>query len=306
MKIYVLALAFLSLALVGTSGALQRGGGRVTGTVKDSDGNPIANAHLEVTQEGTTVTIQSTSNENGSWVATGFRGGTWTFTVTADGYALVAQDMAVKELARNPPLDLVLEKATASNFAASDEIVEKLTEANQLYDQGDFAGALAMYQQLIEENPPLYQLHTNVGNVYKEQGNLDQAVAEYRIVLEQEPSNAAALVSIGDVLAKQEKFDEALPYFEQAIDVSPFDETVPYNVAELLFNGGNVARAIEFYQRATTIKPDWANAYLKTGYAYLNLGQMDEAAAQFQRVLEVAPDGPQAAQAQAVLGSLGK
>ena len=306
MKKFALAFAFVSLAFVGTSEALQRGSGRVTGTVKDTDGNPLAGAHVEATAEGTALTIQSTSNENGSWVATGFRGGTYTFTVSADGYAPVAQNMSVKELAQNPTLDIVLQRATASGVAASEKVAEQLTAANQLYDQGDYAGALAAYQEMLNESPALYQLHTSIGNVYKAQGNLDQAVAEYRLVLEQDPSNSAALVSTGDALAKQGKFDEALPYFEQAVEINPMDGAVAYNVAELCFNSGNVAKAVEFYRKATTIKPDWANAYLKTGYAYLNLGQIDEATAQFQKVLEVAPGGPEAAQAQAALSSLGK
>jgi tetratricopeptide (TPR) repeat protein len=159
---------------------------------------------------------------------------------------------------------------------------------------------------MLRENPALYQLHTSIGNVHKAQGNLDQAVAEYRLVLEQDPSNSAALVSAGDALAKQGKFDEALPYFEKAVEINPLDEAVAYNVAELCFNSGNVAKAVDFYKRATAIKPDWATAHLKTGYAHLNLGQLDEAAAEFQMVLEVAPGGPEAAQAQAALSSLGK
>lgn len=296
----------VSMAFAGTSEALQKGSGRVTGTVKDTDGNPIGGAQIEATTEGSASRIESSSNDKGSWVATGFRGGTWKFTFTADGYASVAQNVPVKELARNRTLDIVMEKATASNFATNENVAEKLSEANQLYDAGDYAGALVVYQQIIEESPMLYQIHLNVGNVYKEQGNLDEALAEYRIVLEHDPTNGAALVSAGDVLAKQGNFDEAIPYFEQAVEVSPTDEAVPYNVAELWFNAGNVAKAIEFYQKATAIRPDYANAYLKTGYAYLNLGQIDEAAAEFQKVVEVAPDGPEAAQAQAALTSLGK
>ncbi len=305
MKYRILALV-VSMAFAGTSEALQKGSGRVTGTVKDTDGNPIAGAHIEATTEGSSSTVESNSNDKGSWVATGFRGGTWTFTFTADGYASVAQNVPVKELARNRTLDIILEKATASNFGASDKVAEQLSEANQLYDAGDYAGALAVYQQMIEEAPMLYQIHLNIGNVYKEQGNLDEALAEYRIVLEHDASNLSALVSAGDLLAKQGKFDEAIPYFEQAVEMSPTDEAVPYNVAELWFNAGNVAKAIEFYKKATAIRPGYANAYLKTGYAYLNLGQLDEAAAEFQKVVEVAPDGPEAAQARAALTSLGK
>ena len=304
MKNPVVAVAFATLALWGTSEALQRGTGRVIGTVVDTEGNPIAGAHILATLEGG-VDIETTSDENGNWSAVGFRAASYDFTASADGYASVETQISVKELARNPPVTITLQKVQ-TGFASSGKAGEQITEANELFKQGHYDGARALYRQIIEENPALYQVHLNIGNVYKEEGNLDQALAEYQIVLDQEPSNGQALVSAGDVLAKQGKFDEAIPYFEQAVAVSPTDQAVPYNVAELWFNAGNIEKAIEFYLRATAIKPDWALAYLKTGYAYLNAGKMDEAAAQFQKVLEVAPEGPEAQQAQAALTSLGK
>ena len=305
MKNRFLLLACLSLAFVGTSEALQMGTGRVTGMVTDKDGNPIPGAHIVATTEGSGLKIEATTDEDGEFAMMGFRGGGWTFTATAEGYVTQADTLSIKGISKNPPITIVLEKIRRG-AASSERAGELLTEANELYRQENYDGALAMYLEILEDSPTLYQIHANVGNVYKRQDKLEEALAEYQIVLDEDPSHGLALVNIGDVLVKQGKFEEAVPYFEQAVELSPEDETLPYNVAELCFNSGQTQKAIDFYQKAAEIKPDWSEPYLKAAYAYLNLGKLDEAAVQLKKVIEVAPDSQEAQQAQAVLDQLGK
>jgi tetratricopeptide (TPR) repeat protein len=305
MKNPLLALACLSWALVGTSEAWQMGTGRVTGTVTDTDGNPIAGAQIVATTEGAGFEIKATSDENGEWAAMGFRGGAWTFTVTAKGYVTMADTLSIRELAKNPPIEIVLEKI-AKGRASGEGTRKLLSEANEAYLQKNYDEALAKYQELLEESPTLYQVHLNIGDIHRARGDLDEAMAEYQMVLEEDPSDGQALASVGDVLIKQGKLDEAVEYFEKAVELNTDDETLPYNVAELYFNTGNVEKAIGFYQKAVEIKPDWLGPYLKIGYAYLNLGKIDEAAEQFHKIVEVAPDSQEAQLAQAALNSLGK
>ncbi len=305
MKKRILLLACLGLAFVGTSEALQMGTGRVTGIVADLDGNPIPDAHIVATTEGSGHEIEATTDEDGEFAMMGFRGGGWTFTVTAEGYVPQADTLSIKGISKNPPIEIKLEKMR-KGAARSDGARDLLTEANELYRQENYDQALVKYLEIIEEDPGLYQIHANVGNVYKRQGKLEEALAEYQLVLDEDPTHGIATVNIGDVLVKQEKFDEAVPYFELAIESSPDDETLPFNVGELCFNNGQIEKAIDFYQKAAAIKPDWMEPYLKTGYAYLNLGKLDDAAVQLRKVIEVAPDSEAAQQAQAVLDQLGK
>lgn len=305
MKKRILLLACLSLAFVGTSEALQMGTGRVTGMVTDLEGNPIAGAHIVATTEGSGHEIEATTDEDGEFAMMGFRGGGWTFTVTAEGHVTQADTISVKGISKNPPLTIRMEKmrkGAATNSRAGD----LLTEANELYRQESYDEALAKYLEILEENPGLYQIQANVGNVYKRQGKLDEALAAYQLVLDEDPLHGVALINTGDTLVNQGKFDEAVPYFEKAVEVNPEDEALPFNVGELCFNNGQVEKAIEFYQKAAELKPDWVEPYMKTGLAYLNLGKLDDAAVQLRKVIEVAPDSPSAQQAQAVLDQLGK
>jgi tetratricopeptide (TPR) repeat protein len=281
------------------------GTGRVTGIITDLEGNPIPDAHVLATTEGSGHKIEATTDEDGEFAMMGFRGGGWTFTVTAEGYVTQADTLSVKGISKNPPITITLEKLR-KGVTRSEGARDLLTEANELYHQENYDQALAKYVEILEENPGLYQIHANVGNVYKRQGKLEEALAEYQLVLDEDPSHGVASVNIGDVLVKQGKFDEAIPYFEQALESSPDDETLPFNVGELCFSNGQIEKAIVFFQKAAEIKPDWPEPYLKAGYAYLNLGKLDEAAVQLKKLIEVAPDSQEAQQAQAVLDQLGK
>ena len=305
MKNRFLLLACLSLAFIGISEALQMGTGRVTGIVTDLEGNPIPGAHVVATTEGSGHAIEATTDEDGKFAMMGFRGGGWTFTVTAEGHLTQADTLPIKGISKNAPITIALDKMRKGT-ATSEGAGDLLTEANEFYHQENYDEALAKYLELLEENPGLYQIHANVGNVYTRQDKLEEALAEYQIVLAEDSSHGLALVMTGNVLVKQGKFDEAVPYFEQAVELSPEDETLPYNVAELCFNNGQTQKAIDFYQKAAEIKPDWSEPYLKAGYAYLNLGKLDEAAVQLKKVIEVAPDSQEAQQAQTVLDQLGK
>ena len=305
MKNRILFVACLCLAFVGTSEALQMGTGRVTGMVTDLDGNPIPGALIVATTKGSGHQIEATADEDGEFAMMGFRGGGWTFTVTAEGYVPQADTLSVKGISKNPPITITLEKMRRG-AARSDKTGDLLTEANELYHQESYDEALAMYLQILEEDPGLYQIHANIGNVYKRQDKFEEALAEYQIVLDEDPVHVVSLVNAGDALAKQGKFDEATPYFEQAVELSPEDETLPYNVAELCFNNGQTDKAITFYQKAADVKPDWPEPYMKIGFAYLNLGKLDEAAVQLRKVIEVAPGSQEAQQAQGVLDQLGK
>jgi tetratricopeptide (TPR) repeat protein len=293
----------LTALLAAATVMAQMGTGRVTGTVKDPQGKPIAGAKITATHPESKGVLEVTSDKDGKWALLGFRSGTYEFTFTADGYQPQGYTNNIKQMGRNPPMDVVL--APLKMGQGSGTSGGKLTEANQLLEQKQYAQAIAMYEEIIASQPTLYQIHFNIGTAQREMGELDKALASFQKVLEQEANNPGALVATGDVLVAQGKLDEAVTYFEKAIGQTT-DEVIPFNVAEIYFNQGNTAKALEYYQTAATRKPDWPEPHLKMGYAHLNAGNMDAAIASFQKVVEVAPGSPQAQMAQAALSSLKK
>jgi tetratricopeptide (TPR) repeat protein len=198
-------------------------------------------------------------------------------------------------------MDVVLEPLQTGQSAGG--AGGKLTEANQLLEQKQYAEAIAKYEEIIAVEPTLYQIYFNIGVAQQGMGELDKARASFQKVLDQEANHTGSLVGIGDVLVAQGKLDESVTYFEQAIGQTT-DEVIPFNVAEIYFNQGNTAKALEYYQTAATRRPDWPEPHLKMGYAHL-AGAWTPIAS-FEKVVEIAPDSPQAQQAQANLSMLKK
>jgi tetratricopeptide (TPR) repeat protein len=296
------ALLFSAGAAIATA---QMGTGRVTGSVKDTNGKPIADAKVTATTGENEKALETTTGKDGKWALLGFRSGTYDFTFAADGFQPAAYKNAVKQMGRNPPMDVVLEALQMGQGSAGSAAGGKLDEANALFEQKQYQEAIAKYQELLATEPTLYQINYNIGAAYRELKDYDNAIAAFQKVLEQDGSNTASLVGMGDVLVAQGKLDDAVGYFEKAIDQTQ-DEVIPFNVAEIYFNKGNAAKAIEYYQKAAERKPDWPEPHLKLGFAYLNTGDMAAARASFEKVVEIAPDSPQAAAAKQTLASLPK
>jgi tetratricopeptide (TPR) repeat protein len=53
---------------------------------------------------------------------------------------------------------------------------ETLYKAHELYDKGDFNGALGQYQQFIKENGESAEIFYNLGNIYYRQGELGKSL----------------------------------------------------------------------------------------------------------------------------------
>ena len=272
-----------------------RGKGRVRGSVKDEEGNPIVGAKIVADTSRFDLKFEAESDQNGRWAIMGIGAAAWRFIASKEGYIPAILNLNVATVRANPPLDFVLKKATTAEvLGGREETRQLILQAEQNFNAGKYDEALEGYQQVIAENPSIYQLHVNIGNCYLELGEYDKAIAEYEAFLEQEPDYSPVLSKLGETYVRKGDFDQAVGYFQKVIELSPDDNTTYYNIAEIYFDSGDVDKAIEYYQKALEVKPDWGKGHLKLGYAYLNQGDNEQAVLHFEKFLELEPDSPDA------------
>ncbi len=281
-----------------------RGIGRISGSVVDESDKPVGGVEILVEAKDFNFSTSTKSDKKGNWAVAGLGTGVFKITASKDGFYPTIMEVRVSQF-KNPPIKIVLEavKEKDEPEGLSEEWREIFKEANSLYEQGNYSGALALFNQFIEKNPSLYLVRLNVGNCYRELKEYDKALAEYNAVLEnlnsekpdqkREENMAKALASIGEIYMILNNYEKAQEYLKKAVDIFPNDQALAYNVAEIFFQAGQTDQAIKYYTLATKIKPDWAPAYLKLGYVYLNKNNLEEAIKNFEKFLELNPQDPQ-------------
>lgn len=309
------------LLLMGTSDLISqegRGGGRLTGSVKDETGAPIADVKIVLQSISYNFNLETISDAEGKWGFYGFGKDQFKITGTKEGYAPFEHIQALSGVNRNPVLDLVMVKAApqAIQDAGVDQVSRTgLKKGNTLYKEGKFQEALPYFKNFLAGNPDQYKMGINLGNCYLQVKQYEEAIKTFKQVIEgfkKETPNlkgnnnvASIYANIGEAYSAMNNLEEAAVYYKKSMDTSPpTDAAVAYNVAEILFNGGKTDEAIEYYSLAAKLKPEMAIYYSKLGYAYLNKGDLKAAVSYFEKFVKLAPNDPTTPELQDLIKSL--
>jgi len=294
-----------------------RGKARLNGIISDEEGKPIASAKvtLELLQ-GESVLRETATDKDGEWVFIGLGSGNWRLTVTAEGYIPVSSTFFVSQLEKNPKVALKMKKPelTEGSVIRDEASLAFIEKANQLFNEKDYDGALAILEQFLAQNQTAYQAYILVGDCYREKGDFDKAVETYNKAIEEAKKDekmgkeitAKGLAAIGDSYLRRGDFEKAQGFFKESIDTYPENETLAYNVGEIYFSNQKLDEAIQYFTIATQIKPDWAPPYHKLGLVNLNKADYEKAKENFKKFLELEPDSELAGQVKNILDYLEK
>ena len=114
---------------------------------------------------------------------------------------------------------------------------EIFSQGNQLYQQGDFAGAAAAYEAVLEGGFESPSLHYNLGNAYFKSGDLGRSILEWERARTLDPSDPDVLANLA--LARSVTADaiEPLPRFWLLNAVSWWVDLLSRGMLALLVGG---------------------------------------------------------------------
>jgi tetratricopeptide (TPR) repeat protein len=313
-KIYKKFFIFITIVIFSTASLWAQAGhgrARISGVVVDENNEGIPSAQIVCEFIKNPQVKQTTSTDKkGEWAILGLGTGMFKVTASKEGYIAASTEIYVRQLERNPKVELTLKKTEAERLdIKGTSSLDLIDQANLLYDEQKYDQALSLLQQFLEENPDAYQTYASIGDCYREMGEFEPAIENYQKVLEEADKDKAqrkemaskALAGIGESYLKMQDLEQAQSYFEQSLEVYPENEILAYNVGEIYFANQNIDQAIKYFTISTEIKPDWPPPYLKLGYVYLNKGDFENAEASFKKFLELDPDSPEAPTVKRVL-----
>lgn len=310
-----LAVLLISFSLVSSAaGQAGRGTGRITGTVVDESGNPVAGAKVVIQYQGdSALSFDTTTNKNGEWGFLGLGTGQWVVSVTAEGYIPTSQSTSIRQLEANPKMTIALKRAQdIGGGPVKDEAsLQLLEKGNQLFNDRNYDEAIQVFREFQEKNPEAYQILLNIGNCYREKGEYETAIAEYNKLIEKAPKEpsgnefaAKALAGIGECYLKKEDIQQAQDYFRQSIETYPDNEFLAYNVGEICFSNQKLDEAVQYFGLAANIKPDWPDPYYKLGLVYLNKAEYEPAKENLTKFLTLEPSTERSASVKSILDYL--
>jgi Tfp pilus assembly protein PilF len=303
----------LGAALIVSSLPAAAQTGRVGGTIKDPNGQPIKGATVVAENPASSPSsFTATTDDKGRFSIIGLRSGTWKITASAPGFAAGGGSVPIRTIgAPNPPIDIVLAPGAPGATGALAGVDAKalqveLGKAEEMLNAQQYDAAIAAYEAILAKTPALTMINLQIGRAHRLKKNYDAALATYKKMLEANPNDERAKIEIGMTNLEKGDFAAAEAALSEAAQSVSASREVFYNLGEVKFAKGETDAAMEAYKRAAAMDPNWGKPLFKIGLGHLQKGDTKAAIETLEKVIAVDPNSPEAGMAKATVEQLKK
>lgn len=315
-KRVVAVFAVLALALGATAAWAQgwRGQGRVAGKVTDEANKPIEGVTVKLLLPGNASGVDGKTDKKGEWAVGGLARGNWQADFIKDGFEPRRISVQVEELARIPPVEIVMKKAAPD---PNQIIATEMKRAAGLVGEKKYPEAQAIYADLLAKYPQAYQIELSIARAYHSEQAYDKEIAHLKKYLEKDPNNVEIKLLTGAEMIQKGDPEEGKALLATVDDSQVKEAAVFVNVGINLVNQNKPKDAMPFFDKAITRFPDSPDAYYFRGLSQLQLGStirpdnqaegdklLAAGKADLEKFLQMAPTAPEAEAAKKLLESL--
>jgi lipoprotein NlpI len=186
-----------------------------------------------------------------------------------------------------PPISPAQEAARQASAFVSDGILK--------YQHGDYAGAIAAYNQALTINPTSTEAFFNRGISKAAQDDLDGAIADYSQALQAPPSDpnlGAAYYYRGLARHSKADLDGAISDYNNAVRIDPKNALAFFNRGLIRMQKDDIDGAIVDSTSALELDPRLIQSYYDRGLGRLAKGATDGALADMKQFTQLAPQDP--------------
>lgn len=169
------------------------------------------------------------------------------------------------------------------------------------HQQGDMAGAVSLYQQILTKWPQNVDASHLLGLALWQSGNTEEGLRRVMAAADAAPKSASIQNNLGGMLMAVRRFRAAERAFRAALAAKPDLVDAQSNLAAVLLDLNRPEEAEKVARQALAMAPMRADAWSNRGVALLELGRFEEAEQCQRKALSLNPD---LAVAHANLGTL--
>jgi len=293
MKHALSAIALLvGFALLAAPAAAQTGS--VRGTIRNAEGEPIADATVRLEYQGTTTRNHEVrTNDKGEYLQIGMYPSLYLIKASAEGYEPIVVEQRVTLGDLTEVDDIELKPAVAKVDPAVAGLREKFGEAVALSDAGKFDEAEALYREILETQPDVPEALENLAYVSVQKQDWASAQASYERLLELSPDDAEVMTALAMVYQKSGQDEKAAEMMGRAADANPADAVAQFNRGAMLLNSGDPAGAVEAFEAALALDASLAEAHYYLGTILVGEGRVPEAIDHLETYLSTEPEKEQ-------------
>jgi tetratricopeptide (TPR) repeat protein len=170
---------------------------------------------------------------------------------------------------------------------------QKIDEAHAAKDTGDYSTALALFQDILAENPTVTTAYLGIGDIYIIKKEWLKAEPAYARAAQLEPRNFDAQYGHGLALQMLERFLEAIRAYHRALSIRPDSAKANLSMATTYLQLGEPGSALAFAEKAVESDPSNAAAHANLGTVYQAADRNTDAIEQYQAALELMGDDQQ-------------
>ena len=173
--------------------------------------------------------------------------------------------------------------------AVSDAAQSELEKGLALLQQGNLAGAEAVYRTLLHRQPDSPDALHFLGVVQAQRQNLAEAAELMDRALALNPDNATAHSNRGNVFRMLMRNEDALACYDRAFALDPESVEALLNRGAVLFDLGRHEAALASYDAVLAVRPDHREAQIKRCGVLTALKRFERALEGYDRALEGRP-----------------
>jgi Flp pilus assembly protein TadD len=180
--------------------------------------------------------------------------------------------------------------ADPDTVPAYPEAAELFEQATSRFNACDYAGAAALFREIIARVPGMVAAHNNLGVALRHDGDDAAAVAAFRRAVEIAPNYVTALANLGLTLRAQGELRAAVAALRRAASLNPDNAEYQRQLGSAYGALNRYDFAAAHFRRATELEPDAATAYANLGMALTELNRWDDAVTAYERAAALDPD----------------